>query len=259
MRLAVALLVIGLCGGLGSACGGTTDEARGTPTGGDGGGAGTAPRGAGGGESSDGGASGEGASGSGGIEPAAGGSGGSGGTLQTGGTSAGVGGGLNTVCVPGEVRTCYATCGMGTWTCNASGTAFGVCTCPEGPEPLVAADFGDAGVAVTAEAFLAWRERECSGWSAEPEPLEQPCFFAIPIDLDGMPADTDQMVVMAWSESSDLIQILRNDSAECLDGWNVSDAGELVFCASTCNQLSLHPEARVELLFGCESDYVEVV
>jgi hypothetical protein len=189
MRVAPVLMSIGLCGGLGGGCGGTTEARENTPAGQDG----------------------------------------------TGGGDAGAGG------IP------------------SYDPSFRDVDHDGVPDPLVPTDFGDAGMAVTAEAFLAWRDRECAGWSAELEPLEQPCVFAMPIAPDGVPADTDQMAVMVWSESSDLILMLRNDSAECLDGWDVSDAGEFVFCASTCNQLSLHPEARVELLFGCESEYVEIV
>ena len=33
-------------------------------------------------------------------------------------------------CVPGEQRTCYGSCGLGLWTCNATGTGFSECVCP---------------------------------------------------------------------------------------------------------------------------------
>jgi hypothetical protein len=258
MRLASVLTLIGLGAALASGCGGTTDEAHGTPSGADGGGAGTASPGAAGEESSDGGAAGDGASGSGGTEPAAGGSGGTGGMLQTGGTSTGVGGGLDAVCVPGEVRTCMATCGAGTWTCDASGTGFSVCTCPDGPDPLVAEDFGDAGMAVTQEELTAWRNAECSGWSVEPEPLVDACAFEIPFAPDDLPIDTDEINMVLWPGGANPIRILRNEAPDCQQGWFVVEASQnqVVLCTQTCSLYHSDPQARIELLFGCPSAYV---
>ena len=44
---------------------------------------------------------------------------------EQGGTGA-----VDAYCVPGEQRTCYDSCGVGVWTCNATGTGFSECVCP---------------------------------------------------------------------------------------------------------------------------------
>jgi hypothetical protein len=61
-----------------------------------------------------------------------------------------------------------------------------------------------------------------------------------------------QLVVQTSSGS----KLVKPDAqGDCSEGWQYT-GGKIVLCAASCEEVKNDPTARVQLLFGCDTDQV---
>ena len=85
------------------------------------------------------------------------------------------------------------------------------------------------------------------------------CDYEVPLPPDDQVVDLDEVNLVLWPGGADPIQILRNNEADCEQGWYVdesSDPARVLLCSRTCELVQSDPQARLELLFGCEEPII---
>jgi hypothetical protein len=84
-----------------------------------------------------------------------------------------------------------------------------------------------------------------------------PCEWAIPAQPDGKTFDPNK-VNIRWKTASAETTFARVDSADkCeLNGWHfdsASDPKRLVACPQTCDRIKSEPNAKLDVLLGCQT------
>ncbi len=83
------------------------------------------------------------------------------------------------------------------------------------------------------------------------------CEYEVPAAGEGEIVDLNEINMVIWPGGANPIRILRNNEPDCEQGWYVdSSSGEarVLLCSRTCLLAQSDPQARLELLFGCESE-----
>jgi hypothetical protein len=83
------------------------------------------------------------------------------------------------------------------------------------------------------------------------------CTYAIPPAPQGEEIDLAKvnLIVSSGGESQ---LVLPDDMGSCGEGWQLNDEQQIVLCEDTCARVQADGGARVQLLFGCTADEVEV-
>jgi len=83
------------------------------------------------------------------------------------------------------------------------------------------------------------------------------CTYAIPPAPKGEEIDLAKvnLIVSSGGESQ---LVLPDDMGNCGEGWQLNAEQQIVLCEDTCARVQADGGARVQLLFGCSSDEVEV-
>lgn len=86
------------------------------------------------------------------------------------------------------------------------------------------------------------------------------CSFELPTPPAGEVLNTDQINVIYSTGSGSTETLLgRNEDPNCNEGWQLDDDNKLTLCPATCELVKANPQARIELLFGCDTVDVEPV
>jgi hypothetical protein len=86
------------------------------------------------------------------------------------------------------------------------------------------------------------------------------CSFELPDPPPGEVLNTEQINVIYSSGSGGTETLLgRNEDPNCTEGWQLDDSNKLTLCPATCDLVKANPQARIELLFGCDTVDVEPV
>jgi hypothetical protein len=79
------------------------------------------------------------------------------------------------------------------------------------------------------------------------------CDYEVPLAPGDLTVDLDQIAMVLWPGGANPIQILRNNEPNCEQGWYLDATSDRVLlCETTCDIVQSDPQARIELLFGCE-------
>jgi hypothetical protein len=86
------------------------------------------------------------------------------------------------------------------------------------------------------------------------------CDYEIPPEgNNGQPVNLTQInVLYGPGDGSARQTIRRDDSSVCDDGWQLVDDRTVRLCPATCNRLKDDRGAKLELLFGCETEVVPI-
>ena len=85
------------------------------------------------------------------------------------------------------------------------------------------------------------------------------CDYEVPVAPNDLTVDLSEINMVIWPGGADPIRILRNNEPDCDQGWYVDTSGaepRVMLCATTCELAQSDPQARIELLFGCQSEIV---
>jgi hypothetical protein len=129
-------------------------------------------------------------------------------------------------------------------------------------DPLMAADFGDAGAPLTVEEAEALIEAPVVTWASEPQLLQSllpasGCTVAIPAPPEGVVVDPGGLMVIVWPDGGDPIHLLRTLDPECEQGWLLEDAtNEVRLCPTSCLLLRTDPGGGVQFVFHNSGSYV---
>jgi hypothetical protein len=81
------------------------------------------------------------------------------------------------------------------------------------------------------------------------------CDYEVPLPPEGETVDYNQTSMVIWPGGANPIQILPADGPDCEQGWYVdssTDPARVLLCSQTCEVAQSDPQARIELLFGCD-------
>lgn len=86
------------------------------------------------------------------------------------------------------------------------------------------------------------------------------CSFELPSPPPGEVLNPEQINVIYSTGSGSTETLLgRNEDPNCSEGWQLDDDNKLTLCPATCELVKANPQARIELLFGCDTVDVEPV
>jgi hypothetical protein len=83
------------------------------------------------------------------------------------------------------------------------------------------------------------------------------CDYGIPVPPEGLTIDLNAINLYLYPDGNDPIQILRTEGPDCEQGWYYDEVAALIkLCPTTCALAQSDPNAKAELMFGCESDVI---
>lgn len=86
------------------------------------------------------------------------------------------------------------------------------------------------------------------------------CDYGIPVPPSNQTINAGAINLILRPDGGKPIQLLRTDDPACAQGWYYNSEEErVVLCSESCALAQSDPRLELELMFGCESDVVEIV
>jgi hypothetical protein len=79
-----------------------------------------------------------------------------------------------------------------------------------------------------------------------------PCTFSFAEPPPGQAIDPQKINVLLNDDDGDTL-VIRDDSGDCTEGWQLTADNEILLCADTCETVQANPGTSVDVTFGCRS------
>jgi hypothetical protein len=79
-----------------------------------------------------------------------------------------------------------------------------------------------------------------------------PCTFSFAEPPPGQTIDPQKINVLLGGDDGDTL-VVRDDTGDCSEGWQLTAGNEILLCADTCEAVQANPGTTVDVTFGCRS------